>query len=100
MVWRLKSTALLGLGKSFSSKNFMACSVVFLCISNTLWKPTTLLLCLCKNDLYSESHGTYETERHFSVSPHLVDIFRDILYTSSYSEKTQMIHLELQINNK
>lgn len=44
--------------------------------------------------------GTYETERHFSVSLHLVDIFRDILYTSSYSEKTQMIHLELKINNK
>lgn len=45
-----------------------------------------------------EAMGTYE--RHFSVSLHLVDIFRDILYTSSYPEKTQMIHLEQKINNK
>lgn len=57
-----------------------------------------LLLCLC-NDLGSESHG-YLGDSHFSVSLHLVDIFRDILYISYYSEKTQMIHLELKLNNK
>lgn len=44
--------------------------------------------------------GAYETGSHFSVSLHLADIFRAILCTSYYSEKTQMIHLELKINNK
>lgn len=44
--------------------------------------------------------GTYEIDSHFSVSLHSADIFRHILYTSYYSGKTQMIHLELKINKK
>ena len=43
--------------------------------------------------------GTYEADSHFSVSLRLADIFRDILYTSYYSEKTQMMHLKLKILN-
>lgn len=71
-------------------------------VSNTMYKPTcyycvcVVMICILKIT------GACEPESFFRITllRQTVDIFRDIFYISFYSEKTQMIHLELKINNK